>query len=93
MRGVRLRELLRIGSGVGPGPLFAPDQVFPKKQSAAEQPAIFSICCRLAGFPSNRQFSEPSRVNEEPAIDLKGIQSEVAGSGLAGLKARFRNDM
>ena len=67
-------------------------QLFPKKQSTAEQSAIFGICCRPAELPRNKLFFERSQASEEPAIDLKGVHREVAGSGPACLKARFRND-
>lgn len=67
-------------------------QLFPKKQSTAEQSAIFGICCRPAELPRNKLFFERSQASEEPAIDLSGILREVAGSGPAWLKARFRND-
>lgn len=66
-------------------------QLFPKKQSAAEQPVIFGICSRPAEFPLNKLFFERSRASEEPAIDLSGILREVAGSGPVGPNARFRD--
>ena len=80
------------GLGVRAGSCSNSGQLFPKKQSTVEQSAIFGICCRPAEFPLIKLFFERSRASEEPAIDLKGVHREVAGSGSACLKARFRND-